>query len=81
MLKGSYFFNIGDHGGIMVAVKYFKTEGRTNELVYSTNEGIDWKTVKFYEKPLKGGNSTLLRHQFLTMMIYSSNLKLTHYLT
>ena len=53
VLKGSHYFNIGDHGGIMVAVKYFKTEGRTNELMYSINEGVDWKTVKFYEEPLK----------------------------
>ena len=37
----------------MVAVKYFKTEGRTNELMYSINEGVDWKTVKFYKEPLK----------------------------
>ena len=27
----------------MVTVKYFKTEGRTNELMYSINEGVDWK--------------------------------------
>ncbi len=53
VLKGSYYFNIGDHGGVIVAVKYFKTEGRTNELVYSTNEGVDWKTIKFYHEPLK----------------------------
>ena len=37
----------------MVAVKYFKTEGRTNELMYSINEGVEWKTVKFYDEPLK----------------------------
>ena len=43
----------GDHGGILVAAKYYKTEGATNELLYSTNEGIDWKPLKFYEKLLK----------------------------
>jgi hypothetical protein len=53
VLKGSYYFNIGDHGGVIVAVKYFKTEGRTNELMYSTNEGVDWKSIKFYKEPLK----------------------------
>ena len=37
----------------MVATKYYKTEGPTNELLYSTNEGIDWKTLKFYDKLLK----------------------------
>ena len=45
-------FNVGDHGGIIVAIKYFKTEGRTNELFYSTNEGISWKTLKFYHEPV-----------------------------
>ena len=53
VLKGSYFYNLGDHGGIIVAVKYFKTEGPTNELLYSTDEGINWKSLKFYEKPLR----------------------------
>ena len=42
----------------MVAVKYFKTEGRTNELMYSINEGVDWKTVKFYDEPLKVRSGT-----------------------
>lgn len=53
VLKGSYYFNIGDHGGIIVAVKYFKTEGKTNELFYSTDEGITWKSLIFYHEPLK----------------------------
>ena len=53
VLKGSYYFNIGDHGGILVATKYYKTEGPTNEILYSTNEGITWKSLKFHEKPLK----------------------------
>ena len=53
VLKGSYYFNVGDHGGVIVAVKYFKTEGKTNELFYSTNEGITWKSLIFYPEPLK----------------------------
>ncbi len=53
VLKGSYFYNMGDHGGILVATKYYKTEGPTNELLYSTNEGIDWKVLKFYPTPIK----------------------------
>jgi len=51
-LKGSYIFNIGDHGGIIVAVKYFKTEGMSNELLYSTDEGISWSNLKFYHEPV-----------------------------
>ena len=52
VLKGSWYFNVGDHGGIIVAVKYFKTQGKTNELFYSTNEGIDWKSLVFYHEPV-----------------------------
>lgn len=53
VLKGSYYVQIGDHGGLIVAVKYFKTEGATNQLLYSTNEGITWKKVTFYTEPLR----------------------------
>ena len=53
VLKGSYYFNVGDHGGIIVAVKYFKTEGKTNKLFYSIDEGITWKNLTFYHEPLK----------------------------
>ena len=81
ILKGSHYFNMGDHGGelfasffvhfyiiisavclhfcvhlftgILVATKYYKTDGPTNELLYSTDEGINWKNLTFYEKPLK----------------------------
>ena len=52
-MKGSYLFNVGDHGGIIVAVKYFKTEGRTNQLHYSTDEGISWDTLTFHHEPVE----------------------------
>ena len=39
--------------GILVATKYYKTDGPTNQLLYSTDEGINWKSLTFYEKPLK----------------------------
>ena len=53
VLKGSYFFNMGDHGGILVATKYYKLEGPTNILRYSTDEGITWNDLKFYKDKLK----------------------------
>ena len=53
VLQGNYYYNIGDHGGIIVAVKYFKTEGPTNTLEYSTDEGITWHQHKFYEEKLR----------------------------
>jgi len=53
VLQGNYYYNIGDHGGVIVAVKYFKTEGYTNELLYSTDEGLHWKTHQFYPTPMR----------------------------
>jgi len=53
VLQGNYYYNIGDHGGVLVAVKYFKTEGYTNELLYSTDEGLNWKTHQFYPTPMR----------------------------
>ena len=53
VLKGSYYFNIGDHGGVIVAAKYYKTEGRTNELLYSTDDGLNWNSARFSDEPLR----------------------------
>ena len=53
VLQGNYYYNMGDHGGVIVAVKYFKTEGPTNVLEYSTDEGLTWQQHQFYEKPLR----------------------------
>ncbi|XP_020710796.1 sortilin-related receptor isoform X2 [Athalia rosae] len=47
VLKDLYFFNMGDHGGVLVAVKYFKSRGETREIVYSTDEGETWHTHEF----------------------------------
>ncbi|QQP39676.1 Sortilinrelated receptor_ L(DLR class) A repeatscontaininglike [Caligus rogercresseyi] len=66
-LAGSYYYSIGDHGGIIVAVKYYKTDGPTNELLYSINEGVTWNPLVFYKKPVRifglltppGENSTI----------------------
>ena len=53
VLKDFYFFNMGDHGGVLVAVKYFKSRGETQELTYSTDEGKTWKTYKFHDEMLR----------------------------
>lgn len=36
-----------------MAAKYYKTEGRTNELLYSIDDGLNWTAIKFYDKPLR----------------------------
>ncbi|KAL0117855.1 hypothetical protein PUN28_008920 [Cardiocondyla obscurior] len=53
VLKDYYFFNMGDHGGLLVAVKYFKSRGETRDISYSTDEGETWKTYEFNEKMLR----------------------------
>lgn len=53
VLKDYYFFNMGDHGGVLVAVKYFKSRGETNDILYSTNEGETWHKYKFNADMLK----------------------------
>ncbi|KAG7199404.1 hypothetical protein KM043_014034 [Ampulex compressa] len=53
VLRDYYFFNMGDHGGLLVAVKYFKARGETRDLSYSTDEGESWHTYEFDEKMLR----------------------------
>lgn len=53
ILKDYYFFNYGDHGGVLVAVKYFKSRGETRKILYSTNEGIEWNSYQFNAEDLR----------------------------
>ncbi|XP_026332516.1 sortilin-related receptor isoform X2 [Hyposmocoma kahamanoa] len=53
ILKDYYFFNYGDHGGVLVAVKYFKSRGETRKILYSTNEGIEWNSYQFHADDLR----------------------------
>ncbi|XP_046384173.1 sortilin-related receptor-like [Ischnura elegans] len=52
ILKGHHFFNFGDHGGVLVAVRYSKFLGKTRELMYSTDEGETWNSYEFYKDDL-----------------------------
>ncbi|XP_053670657.1 sortilin-related receptor-like [Anopheles nili] len=53
ILKNYHFFHMGDHGGLLVAVKYFKSKGETNEILYSTDEGERWHSTPFIGNQLK----------------------------
>lgn len=53
ILKNYHFFNSGDHGGVLVTVKYFKSRGETKEILYSTDEGDKWMSFPFHTKDLK----------------------------
>jgi hypothetical protein len=53
VLQDYYFFNMGDHGGVLVAVKYFKMKGETKDISYSIDEGETWQTLEFNKKMLR----------------------------
>lgn len=53
ILKNYHFFNYGDHGGVLVTVKYFKSKGETHEILYSTDEGDKWMNYPFHSTDLK----------------------------
>lgn len=53
ILKNYHFFNYGDHGGVLVTVKYFKSKGETRQILYSTDEGEKWMDYSFHSKDLK----------------------------
>ncbi|XP_046815781.1 sortilin-related receptor-like isoform X1 [Vespa crabro] len=89
VLKDYYFFNMGDHGGLLVAVKYFKSRGETRDLSYSIDEGETWQTYEFHEKMLRvyglmtepGENTTVFtmfgsdsgQHQWLIIKVDLKN--------
>lgn len=52
-LKGSYWYAMGDHGGVIVAVKMFRADASTKELLYSTDEGETWNTHQFIDEPMR----------------------------
>ncbi|KAG4075464.1 hypothetical protein HA402_015117 [Bradysia odoriphaga] len=53
ILKTYHFFNYGDHGGVLVAVKYFKSKGETNQILYSIDEGEQFLSHPFHTTDLK----------------------------
>ncbi|KAF5282013.1 hypothetical protein FQA39_LY00537 [Lamprigera yunnana] len=53
VLKDLYFFNMGDHGGVLTAVKYYKNYGETRHILYSTDEGEKWSQVEFLDEDLR----------------------------
>lgn len=41
---------MGDHGGVLVAVKPYSSGGEVDSLIYSTDEGDTWQTYKFFQE-------------------------------
>lgn len=52
-LRDLYFFNMGDHGGILSAVKYYKTKGETRHILYSVDEGETWNQTQFHDEEIR----------------------------
>ncbi|XP_076274083.1 sortilin-related receptor-like [Rhynchophorus ferrugineus] len=53
ILRDLYFFNMGDHGGIVTAVKFFKSSQSTRHIKYSLDEGETWKQTIFHSEDIK----------------------------
>ncbi|XP_057669254.1 sortilin-related receptor-like [Diorhabda carinulata] len=84
-LMDLYFFNMGDHGGILSAVKYYKTKGETRHIEYSIDEGRSWNQTEFHNEELRlyglmtepGENTTVFtmfgslpeRHQWIIVKV------------
>ncbi|XP_028406957.1 sortilin-related receptor-like [Dendronephthya gigantea] len=47
VLEDRWWFNFGDHGGVIVAVRQWSA---TRELLYSTDEGLTWKRYNFTDQ-------------------------------
>ncbi|KAK6621398.1 hypothetical protein RUM43_011704 [Polyplax serrata] len=85
ILKDYYLFNFGDHGGVFVAVKFYRSEAETRELLYSTDEGEKFHSHEFHTEELRvyglmtqpGGNTTVFtmfgsargHHQWLIIKV------------
>ncbi|KAK9723301.1 Sortilin, neurotensin receptor 3 [Popillia japonica] len=52
-LKDLYFFNMGDRGGILTAVKYYKVRRETRYILYSINEGEKWNEIPFHDEEIR----------------------------
>lgn len=44
---------MGDHGGLLTAVKYFKITGETRHVLYSTDEGENWSQTAFHNEDIR----------------------------
>lgn len=46
--KGSYIYEVGDHGGLIVMARNNEV---TKEVIYSFNEGLTWHTLELSDTP------------------------------
>ncbi|KAF2902543.1 hypothetical protein ILUMI_03643 [Ignelater luminosus] len=53
VLRDLYFFNMGDHGGVLTAATYFKNRGKTRHVLYSTDAGETWYQAAFHDEELR----------------------------
>ncbi|GLH07501.1 Vitellogenin receptor [Gryllus bimaculatus] len=53
VLLDYYFFNMGDHGGVLVALRYYKAHGETRSLLYSKDEGKTWDSLFISKEELR----------------------------
>ncbi|CAL4091361.1 unnamed protein product, partial [Meganyctiphanes norvegica] len=61
VMKGNHLYTLGDHGGVLVAVDFYRSQ--TNEIQYSTDEGERWLSHKFID--------SVFRRQLITSLYVS----------
>ncbi|XP_050528252.1 sortilin-related receptor-like isoform X2 [Daktulosphaira vitifoliae] len=76
VLKEMHFYNMGDHGGALIAVRYYKSEKEeTSQIIYSIDEGETWleknftnTKIKVYELMTEPGENTTVFTMFGSVM-------------
>jgi Sortilin, neurotensin receptor 3,/Sortilin, neurotensin receptor 3, C-terminal len=53
VVKGSHIYEFGDHGGLIVMAY---DEGETDSVLYTWDQGLNWKKLVISEKPLQVEN-------------------------
>lgn len=53
VFDGRHIFNMGDFGGVIVAVKHYSKSNITDRLQYSLDEGETWSTLRFINQSIK----------------------------
>lgn len=53
VMEGEHLYAIGDYGGLLVTVDYYKSGGATSELRYSVDEGLSWRSHRFSEQAVR----------------------------
>jgi hypothetical protein len=79
LLQGNYLYSFGDHGGVIVATKYYRAGDATDQLLYSIDEGVTWQTHTFHSEKVRVlGLMTEPGENTTVFFIFASSLNTTN---